>query len=397
METTLSDVLPNARWVADGVQTEFTFSFEPLKSGYMKVYLNGELVESGYTLGEGVVIFATAPASGTVINIMRQIPLSYQEKYENLGILTLESLNHKLVEITAQLQGLAEKLQRAATAPINSDIVGEELMRSIIDSAATIDTTLEQVETIADNITQAGIDAASNIGKAEQEAIARINQTGAGNSEISRVWATGEDSEIEEVAPGQDEHSSRGYADIAFTIANEEPDVPLDESNLKAAEFIRGPKGDTGSTFTPHLDSGVLSWTNDGNLENPSNFDFNVAYEAVAAEGAKQLNNINQAAETFYSNAEEQQQVIEVKAEEAADSAKQAALSANFAANASGVYKYSLTSTYQINDIVIYVTENGEVFMYRSLIDNNSNHAVTDTDYWKKVYLGGLTAFYMDD
>ena len=289
METTLSDVLPNARWVADGVQTEFTFNFEPLKSEYMKVYSNGELVESGYALGDGVVTFATAPTSGTVINIMRQVPLSYQEKYENLGILTLEILNHKLVEVTAQLQGLAEKLQRAATAPINSDIVGEELMQSIIDSAATIDTTLEQVETIADEVAQAGVEAASNIGKAEQEAIARINQIGAGNSNVSRIWATGEDDEVEEIAPGQGEHSSRVSADIAFTIANEEPDIPLDESTLKAAEFIRGPKGDTGSTFTPHLDSGILSWTNDGNLENPENFDFNVAYEAVAAEGKKQL------------------------------------------------------------------------------------------------------------
>lgn len=335
METTLSDVLPNARWVADGTQTEFTFNFEPLKSEYIKVYSDGELIESGYTLGNGVVIFTTAPASGTVINIMRQIPLSYQEKYENLGILTLETLNHKLVEVTAQLQGLAEKLQRAATAPIDSDIVGEELMESIIKSAATIGTTLEQVESIADEVTQAGIDATANIGKAEEEAISRINQSGAGSSEISKIWATGEDEEVDEIAPGEGEHSSRVSADIAFMIANEEPDVPIEESKLKAADIIRGPRGDTGSVFIPHLDSGILSWTNDGNLENPDDFDFNAAYSSVAAEGIRQIGNINNAGEEklteienvvndFNTNAAEKQDAVDASAAAAAESADRA-------------------------------------------------------------------------
>lgn len=335
METTLSDVLPNARWVADGTQTEFTFNFEPLKSEYIKVYSDGELIESGYTLGNGVVTFATAPASGTVINIMRQIPLSYQEKYENLGILTLETLNHKLVEVTAQLQGLAEKLHRAATAPIDSDIVGEELMESIIKSAATIGTTLEQVESIADEVTQAGIDATANIGKAEEEAISRINQSGAGSSEISKIWATGEDEEVDEIAPGEGEHSSRVSADIAFMIANEEPDVPIEESKLKAADIIRGPKGDTGSVFIPHLDSGILSWTNDGNLENPDDFDFNAAYSSVAAEGIRQIGNINNAGEEklteienvvndFNTNAAEKQDAVDASAAAAAESADRA-------------------------------------------------------------------------
>ena len=36
----------------------------------------------------------------------------------------------------------------------------------------------------------------------------------------------------------------------------------------------RGDKGDAGSIFTPHVsDAGVLSWTNNGDLENPDPFD----------------------------------------------------------------------------------------------------------------------------
>jgi hypothetical protein len=62
----------------------------------------------------------------------------------------------------------------------------------------------------------------------------------------ARVWATGEDAEVEEIAPGEEEHSSRGYADLAMAIANTPEDVPLSKSKLMALDVIKGPKGDKG-------------------------------------------------------------------------------------------------------------------------------------------------------
>lgn len=82
----------------------------------------------------------------------------------------------------------------------------------------------------------------------------------------AKAWARGEDAEVEEFAPGQQEHSSRGYADLAMAIANTPEDVPVDTSTLLALDVIRGPKGDSGDaefsgdvtfigTFDVHSDS----------------------------------------------------------------------------------------------------------------------------------------------
>lgn len=65
------------------------------------------------------------------------------------------------------------------------------------------------------------------------------------SARVARVWATGEDAEVHEIEA--DEHSSRGYADLAMAIANTPEDVPVDTSKLLALEIIKGPKGDAGS------------------------------------------------------------------------------------------------------------------------------------------------------
>ena len=57
----------------------------------------------------------------------------------------------------------------------------------------------------------------------------------------ARIWATGEDAEVDEIAPGEEEHSSRGYADLAMAIANTPEDVPVDMSKLLALDVIKVP------------------------------------------------------------------------------------------------------------------------------------------------------------
>lgn len=86
-------------------------------------------------------------------------------------------------------------------------------------------------------------------------------------AEDSRVWATGEDAEVEEIAPGEEEHSSRGYADLAMAIANTPEDVPVDTSTLLALQIIKGPKGDTsvGSFTGDNTIEGTLNIKNDSN------------------------------------------------------------------------------------------------------------------------------------
>lgn len=82
----------------------------------------------------------------------------------------------------------------------------------------------------------------------------------------SRVWATGEDAEVEEIAPGEEEHSSRGYADLAMAIANSPEDVPVDASGLAALKVIQGPKGDPGTLGEGDIEvDGIITVKSDGN------------------------------------------------------------------------------------------------------------------------------------
>lgn len=85
-------------------------------------------------------------------------------------------------------------------------------------------------------------------------------------AEDSRVWATGEDAEVEEIAPGEEEHSSRGYADLAMAIANSPEDVPVDASGLAALKVIQGPKGDPGTLGEGDIEvDGIITVKSDGN------------------------------------------------------------------------------------------------------------------------------------
>jgi hypothetical protein len=86
-------------------------------------------------------------------------------------------------------------------------------------------------------------------------------------SEDARVWATGEDAEVEVIAPGEDEHSSRCYANMAMAIANAPEDVPVDKSKIAAMDIIKGPKGDSSvGTFTgDNTIEGTLNMVSDEN------------------------------------------------------------------------------------------------------------------------------------
>ena len=66
------------------------------------------------------------------------------------------------------------------------------------------------------------------------------------NVEKSRIWAEGEQEEVETLGGTL---SSRGHADLAMAIANADEDVPIDASGLIALDVIKGEKGDPGKDF----------------------------------------------------------------------------------------------------------------------------------------------------
>ena len=45
------------------------------------------------------------------------------------------------------------------------------------------------------------------------------------------------------------------------------------DAGLGGAKLVQGPRGEPGAVYVPSVTDGVLSWTNDGGLENPAPVD----------------------------------------------------------------------------------------------------------------------------
>lgn len=60
------------RFAGNGVTTGFSIPFSYVSTTHVKVYLDGVLQNSGYTVTPGTVTFAVAPASGVIIRIVRE-------------------------------------------------------------------------------------------------------------------------------------------------------------------------------------------------------------------------------------------------------------------------------------------------------------------------------------
>lgn len=126
------------------------------------------------------------------------------------------------------------------------------------------DTISETITSAVEDVKQAAIEAAD---ETVQATIGMSVDAAAEHAREAKAWARGEDAEVEEFAPGEEEHSSRGYADLAMAIANTPEDVPVDTSTLLALQIIKGPKGDSsvGAFTGNNTIDGTLNVVSDDN------------------------------------------------------------------------------------------------------------------------------------
>lgn len=189
-------------------------------------------------------------------------------KYVEERIGTATEASKTAVNAAAQAASSAQSALVSSTNAINTLRNAEEQLNNVIqyvdESIQTIDNTIaeavedvkqqaldaaqESIDTAAEQATTIVIEHAENVIKPELTALATAADedatSAAESARVARVWATGEDAEVHEIEA--DEHSSRGYADLAMAIANTPEDVPVDTSSLLALEIIKGPKGDSG-------------------------------------------------------------------------------------------------------------------------------------------------------
>lgn len=120
-----SDYSP-ASATGNGILTAFDFNFKYYASSDIKVYLDGVLQGSGYTvtmdsdLVGGTVTFSTAPGNGVIILIARELPYTQPDRVPTVDRIPGNLLETIADRQTLQIQQTNEKVERAVKLPLGS-------------------------------------------------------------------------------------------------------------------------------------------------------------------------------------------------------------------------------------------------------------------------------------
>lgn len=111
----MPDITPIVRYVADGVQTAFTYPFPIFASEDLAVYLNGAKQISGFDISGagntsgGSVTFDSAPADEVIVTLERKLPLERLTDFLEGGDFSAQAINTELDFLTAAIQQVARQ------------------------------------------------------------------------------------------------------------------------------------------------------------------------------------------------------------------------------------------------------------------------------------------------
>jgi hypothetical protein len=255
----INPVPTKVKYSGNGVVREFPTGFAFFEDDNIVVYHNGVIINTGYSVtgvGEtdgGVVTFDAAPAEGDKIVIIRKVAIERVTDFQEGGAFRAKNINDELDRQTAFCQQIQEEIDRCVKVEVTDDQTPEELLTEVygkLDSAtevaqnavdaataateavASAEKTLAEVNTYVDEskaeigalitktteeIDQTISDATEEIkgvavnaaNEAVQETIGASVIEAATSAEHARVWAEGEQAEVE---PLGGELSSKGWA-----------------------------------------------------------------------------------------------------------------------------------------------------------------------------------------
>lgn len=115
----IGDIAPRVHYVADGVQTAFTYPFPIFEPGDIEVLGNNAPANYGYTIegagqsGGGTIRYATAPAAGMRLTILRRLTMERVTDFQSNGVLRAVTLNDELDRQVAALQEVRDDVHGA--------------------------------------------------------------------------------------------------------------------------------------------------------------------------------------------------------------------------------------------------------------------------------------------
>ncbi|MGQ9366634.1 glycosyl hydrolase family 28-related protein [Azospirillum sp. ST 5-10] len=104
---------PRVQYVADGVQTAFTYPFPIFASEDLRVHLGAAVQETGFAVtgagatAGGTVTFDAPPPTGTAVTLRRRVPVERMTDFLESGPLPAATLNREFDLLTAALQQVA--------------------------------------------------------------------------------------------------------------------------------------------------------------------------------------------------------------------------------------------------------------------------------------------------
>jgi hypothetical protein len=115
----IGDIAPRVHYVADGVQSAFTFPFPIFAAADLAVRLDGAPLAYGFTVEGagrsegGTLRFAAPPAAGARVTLLRRIALSRTSDFQPNGVLRAATLNDELDRQVAVLQEVRDEVSSA--------------------------------------------------------------------------------------------------------------------------------------------------------------------------------------------------------------------------------------------------------------------------------------------
>ncbi len=220
--TISSEINRSGPYSGDGVTTHFEYKFKILAPEHLQVIRTDAsgtdsilVLDADYTVtgtgndGGGSAVILPAPAAGTRITLLLDVPFTQETDLENQGAYYAETVEQALDLVVMRLQQLKERAARAVTIPPSFDpatidkLIADVLALSnkgdVLEAVAAVSQYLETVAGLADDIPEvAGL--TQIVKQKAAEAAQSATDAGAGASLATAYAANPEDSEI----PGSD-------------------------------------------------------------------------------------------------------------------------------------------------------------------------------------------------
>ena len=209
----INDTTPRVKYTANGSTTRFDFDFVCFQTADLVVYVGDTVAETGFTIThdpttlKGYVTFATAPAAGTGITLVRRMAYDQKVDFTQVALLKRDPLHNEFSRVFAMIQQINEAIGRSVTVDVFSDATPAELTGMIEDLWAIKDDMTTDAANISAITTTAG-------------SIANVNAV-AGNATNINAVAGNETNINAAVANATNINTAAGnIADINTTAAN---------------------------------------------------------------------------------------------------------------------------------------------------------------------------------